>query len=257
METIHIRFDELTAMASKHNCLEPATNRFNFDDSSAEFTSTPSKEDLDNLFEPMYEEYFERSPEVSINSAAQTTLNNEDTPSSSSIIVEDNEASSLDLDGNTLITPYNSLMFEEAESSSTAANPSNMHEFNQGLDVWELVPRLAYRNIIEVKWLWKNKTNTENTMIRKKSHFVAKGYRQEEGIDFEESFAPLARLEVARILELKQRYFEDYYSDNQYAVSIKEDTAYLCLHSPKTTKETRSNTPYPGKAIRRIQAIWE
>ncbi|GJR16108.1 putative ribonuclease H-like domain-containing protein [Tanacetum coccineum] len=36
-----------------------------------------------------------------------------------------------------------------------------------------------------------------------------------------------------------------YYSDKQYAVSIKEDTAYLCLHSPKTTKETRSNTPYP------------
>ncbi|GKA68774.1 DNA helicase [Tanacetum coccineum] len=36
-----------------------------------------------------------------------------------------------------------------------------------------------------------------------------------------------------------------YCSDNQYAISIKEDTAYLCLHSPKTTKETRSNTPYP------------
>ncbi|GJQ94913.1 hypothetical protein Tco_0006052 [Tanacetum coccineum] len=46
-----------------------------------------------------------------------------------------------------------------------------------------------------------------------------------------------------------------YCSEDQYAVSIKEDTAYLCLHSPKTTKETRSNTPYPGKAIRRIQAI--
>ncbi|GJU67061.1 hypothetical protein Tco_1253320 [Tanacetum coccineum] len=61
----------------------------------------------------------------------------------------------------------------------------------------------------------------------------------------------------ARILELKQRYFEDYYSKDQYAVSIKEDTAYLCLHSPKTSKTTRSNTPYPGKAIRRIQAIWE
>ncbi|GJT66841.1 hypothetical protein Tco_1018321 [Tanacetum coccineum] len=37
---------------------------------------------------------------------------------------------------------------------------------------------------------------------------------------------------------LKRRYFEDYCSDNQYAVSIKEDTAYLCLRSPKTTKET-------------------
>ncbi|GKD31947.1 hypothetical protein Tco_1242725 [Tanacetum coccineum] len=41
-------------------------------------------------------------------------------------------------------------------------------------------------------------------------------------------------------MELKRRYFEDYCSDNQYAVSIKEDTAYLCLHSPKTTKETRA-----------------
>ncbi|GJY48203.1 heat stress transcription factor B-4-like protein [Tanacetum coccineum] len=38
---------------------------------------------------------------------------------------------------------------------------------------------------------------------------------------------------------------QDYCSDNQYAVSIKEDTAYLCPHSPKTTKETRSNAPYP------------
>ncbi|GJX40872.1 hypothetical protein Tco_0255862 [Tanacetum coccineum] len=43
------------------------------------------------------------------------------------------------------------------------------------------------------------------------------------------------------------RIFEDYCSDNQYAISIKEDTAYLCLHSPKTTKETRSNTPYQKK----------
>ncbi|GKE29451.1 DNA helicase, partial [Tanacetum coccineum] len=44
----------------------------------------------------------------------------------------------------------------------------------------------------------------------------------------------------ARILELKRRYFEEYYSENQYAVSIKEDTAYSCLHSPNTTKETSS-----------------
>ncbi|GJU15723.1 hypothetical protein Tco_1143689 [Tanacetum coccineum] len=42
------------------------------------------------------------------------------------------------------------------------------------------------------------------------------------------------------ILELKRIYFEDYYSDNQYAVSIKEDMAYPCLHSPKPTKETSS-----------------
>ncbi|GJV00451.1 retrovirus-related pol polyprotein from transposon TNT 1-94 [Tanacetum coccineum] len=93
METIHVKFNELTTIASEHNCLKPGTNRFQDNVSSAEDTSIPKKEDLDNFFVPMYEEYFKkRSPKVSINSAAQTTLNNQDTPSSSSIIVEDNEA---------------------------------------------------------------------------------------------------------------------------------------------------------------------
>nr|GEV06052.1 putative reverse transcriptase domain-containing protein [Tanacetum cinerariifolium] len=44
----------------------------------------------------------------------------------------------------------------------------------------------------------------------------------------------------ARILVLKQRYFEDYYSDYQYAVSVKEDMAYPYLHLPNTTKERSS-----------------
>ncbi|GJW88715.1 ribonuclease H-like domain-containing protein [Tanacetum coccineum] len=60
---------------------------------STEFTSIPSKEDLDNLFHQIYEEYFEKSSlEVSINFAVQTALYNNETPSSSSIIVKDNEA---------------------------------------------------------------------------------------------------------------------------------------------------------------------
>ncbi|GJZ99425.1 retrovirus-related pol polyprotein from transposon TNT 1-94 [Tanacetum coccineum] len=148
METIHVKFNELTAMASKHNCLEPETNRFNNDDSSADYTSIPSKEDLDHLFGPMYEEYFKkRSPEVFVNSAPQPTPNKDDTPSSSSIIVEDQKASpvvssskehlspissdaavesvqkdSTDFDGNTLFTPYDSPTFEEAKSSSIAVN---------------------------------------------------------------------------------------------------------------------------------------
>ncbi|GJV25333.1 hypothetical protein Tco_1378028 [Tanacetum coccineum] len=47
----------------------------------------------------------------------------------------------------------------------------------------------------------------------------------------------------ARILELKQRHFEDYYSDIQYAVSIKEDTAYLCLYFTKYHAGNKINTP--------------
>ncbi|GJR71267.1 retrovirus-related pol polyprotein from transposon TNT 1-94 [Tanacetum coccineum] len=50
-----------------------------------------------------------------------------------------------------------------------------------------------------MKWLWKNKRDEENTVIRNKACPVAKGYNQREGIDFEESFAPVARLEVVQL----------------------------------------------------------
>ncbi|GJU57431.1 retrovirus-related pol polyprotein from transposon TNT 1-94 [Tanacetum coccineum] len=67
------------------------------------------------------------------------------------------------------------------------------------LDVWELVECPIGRNIIAVKWIWKNKTDAENMVIRNKSRLVAKGYGQEEGTNFEESFALVARLEAVRI----------------------------------------------------------
>ncbi|GKB41282.1 hypothetical protein Tco_0886224 [Tanacetum coccineum] len=51
----------------------------------------------------------------------------------------------------------------------------------------------------------------------------------------------------ARILELKTKTFEDYYFDIQYAISIKEDMAYLYLHFTKDHKGSRINMPYPEK----------
>ncbi|GKA73762.1 retrovirus-related pol polyprotein from transposon TNT 1-94 [Tanacetum coccineum] len=66
------------------------------------------------------------------------------------------------------------------------------------LNVWELVGCLIIRNTIPVK-IWKNKIDAKNTVIQNKSRLVSKGYGQEEGIDFEESFAPVARLEAVRI----------------------------------------------------------
>ncbi|GKA17768.1 retrovirus-related pol polyprotein from transposon TNT 1-94 [Tanacetum coccineum] len=93
METIHVKFDELTAMASEHDCLEPVLQRFNNNTSSADTMNTPSKEDLDNLFGLMFEEYFEkRSFDTPINSAAQSTQFHKDSPSTSSIIVDAHEA---------------------------------------------------------------------------------------------------------------------------------------------------------------------
>ncbi|GKC01735.1 retrovirus-related pol polyprotein from transposon TNT 1-94 [Tanacetum coccineum] len=56
-----------------------------------------------------------------------------------------------------------------------------------------------YSSVITVKWLGKNKSDAENIVIWNKSRLMAKGYKQEEGINFEESFAPVARLEAVRM----------------------------------------------------------
>nr|GEU52433.1 Gag-Pol polyprotein [Tanacetum cinerariifolium] len=75
-----------------------------------------------------------------------------------------------------------------ADSAWIEAMQEELHQFDQ-LDVWELVDRPLYKYITNIKWLWKNKRDEENTVIRNKSHLVAKGYSQQEGIDFEESFS--------------------------------------------------------------------
>ncbi|GJT37892.1 retrovirus-related pol polyprotein from transposon TNT 1-94 [Tanacetum coccineum] len=95
MEPIHVKFDELTVMASEHDCLEPELQRFINHNSSAETMNTPSKEDLDNLFGLMYEEYFEKKfSDTPINSATQPTQIHEDSHSTSLIIVDEHEAPS-------------------------------------------------------------------------------------------------------------------------------------------------------------------
>ena len=74
-----------------------------------------------------------------------------------------------------------------------------LHQFIRN-DVWELVPRLKDVNVIGTKWIFKNKSNENGTVIRNKSRLVAEGYTQVEGVVFDETFAPVARLESIRIL---------------------------------------------------------
>ncbi|GKF62140.1 retrovirus-related pol polyprotein from transposon TNT 1-94, partial [Tanacetum coccineum] len=70
-----------------------------------------------------------------------------------------------------------------------------LHQFDR-LKVWELVDKPFGKMIIKLKWLWKNKKDEDQSVIRNKAWLVAKGYAQEEGIDFEESFVQVARLEA-------------------------------------------------------------
>nr|GEU52239.1 copia protein [Tanacetum cinerariifolium] len=78
------------------------------------------------------------------------------------------------------------------------AMQEELNEFER-LEVWELVPRLAKVMVITLKWIYKVKLDELGGILKNKACLVARGYRQEEGIDFEESFASVARLEAIRI----------------------------------------------------------
>ncbi|GJV57298.1 retrovirus-related pol polyprotein from transposon TNT 1-94 [Tanacetum coccineum] len=67
------------------------------------------------------------------------------------------------------------------------------------IDVWELVHYTNNIKLLTLKWLFKNKFGEENTVIRNKARLVVRGYCQEEGIDFQESFALVARMKAITI----------------------------------------------------------
>nr|GFC82946.1 hypothetical protein [Tanacetum cinerariifolium] len=75
------------------------------------------------------------------------------------------------------------------------AMQEELNEFKR-LEVWELVPRRDKVMVITLKWIYKVKLDELGGILKNKARFVTRGYRQEEGIDFEESFASVARLEA-------------------------------------------------------------
>ncbi|GKB05604.1 retrovirus-related pol polyprotein from transposon TNT 1-94 [Tanacetum coccineum] len=65
--------------------------------------------------------------------------------------------------------------------------------------VWTLVDLPYGKNAIGTKWVYKNKKDERGIVVRKKARLVAQGYKQEEGIDYDEVFAPVARTEAIRL----------------------------------------------------------
>ncbi|GJU68326.1 retrovirus-related pol polyprotein from transposon TNT 1-94 [Tanacetum coccineum] len=97
----------------------------------------------------------------------------------------------------TSVEPKN---FKQAmtEPSWIDAMQEEIHEFER-LQVWELVSCPDKVLLIKLKWIYKVKTDEFGGVLKNKARLVAQGFRQEEGIDFEESFAPVARIEAIRI----------------------------------------------------------
>ena len=85
------------------------------------------------------------------------------------------------------------------DESWTNAMQEELEQFSRN-DVWTLVPRPSHVNVIGTKWIFKNKSDEFGTIVRNKARLVAQGYTQIEGVDFDETFAPVARLESIRLL---------------------------------------------------------
>ncbi|KAM0978655.1 hypothetical protein FF1_014600 [Malus domestica] len=67
-------------------------------------------------------------------------------------------------------------------------------------DTWELVKRPFDKPVIGVKWVYNTKLNLDGSVQKNKARLVAKGYSQKPEVDFNETFAPMARLDTIRTL---------------------------------------------------------
>ncbi|GJX11142.1 retrovirus-related pol polyprotein from transposon TNT 1-94 [Tanacetum coccineum] len=145
----------------------------------------PTKNDWDLLFQPMFDEYFNPPPSVVSPVLVVAALRPADPtglPLSTSI-----DQAALFASTSSTIQETQSLVISE-----------EIHEFER-LDVWELVPCQDLAMIIKLKWIFKVKQDGFGGVLKNKARLVAIGYCQEEGIDFEESFAPVARIEAIKI----------------------------------------------------------
>nr|GEY77586.1 retrovirus-related Pol polyprotein from transposon TNT 1-94 [Tanacetum cinerariifolium] len=179
---------------------------------------TPTNKELEILFQPTFDEYFE-PPTVNrlVPPAHAAQVLDNPTGLSVSIFVDQDapstshSPSSLDpqssfvhqgvADSNSfkvnLFAPtdncfYNSVLSKVEPKTSNCwfeAMQEEIHEFDR-LQVWELVPPLDCAMIIALKWIYKVKLDEYGDVLKNKARLVAKGYREEEGIDREESFVP-------------------------------------------------------------------
>jgi hypothetical protein len=118
---------------------------------------------------------------------------------------------------------------------------------------WHLVPR-PNQNVVGTKWVFRNKQDEHGVVTRNKARLVAKGYSQVEGLDFDETYAPVARLEPIRILLTYATYhgFKLYQMDVKSAFlngPIKEE---VYVEQPRGFEDSE----YPNHVYKLSKAIY-
>ncbi|GJW32870.1 putative ribonuclease H-like domain-containing protein, partial [Tanacetum coccineum] len=120
--------------------------------------------------------------------------------------------------------------------------------------VWILVDLPYGKKAIETKWVYRNKKDERGVVVRNKARLVARGHRQEEGIDYDEVFAPVARIEVIRIF----LSFASYMGFIVYQMDVKSAFLY-----DKSNEEVYVSQPpgfidpkYPKKVYKVVKALY-
>ncbi|GJY60698.1 copia protein [Tanacetum coccineum] len=145
----------------------------------------------------------------------------------------------------------------KGSSKRTRDEPESDNSNKQKIDEHELVPRPDKVMVITLKWIYKVKLDELGGILKNKARLVAHGYRQEEGIDFEESFALVARHEAIRIfltfdahmnmivyeMDVKMAFFNDIirekvYVSNRTGLHISQDPRGIFLNQSKYALES-------------------
>nr|GEY73975.1 retrovirus-related Pol polyprotein from transposon TNT 1-94 [Tanacetum cinerariifolium] len=202
IETIHVDFDKLTAMASEHSSLEPTLHEMNPATISSGFVPNPPSStsfappliiDWDLLFQPIFDELLNPSPSVDLPASKIITLIAKVVASEPVESTSSPSSTTINPDAPSAIKPKT---YKDALTQACwiEAMQGELNEFKR-LEVWELLPR-PDKVFITLKWIYNVKLDELGGILKNKARLVARGYRQEEGIDFDESFAPVDILDA-------------------------------------------------------------
>ncbi|KAI3735401.1 hypothetical protein L6452_14897 [Arctium lappa] len=121
-------------------------------------------------------------------------------------------------------------------------------------DVWDLVDLPKGHRAIGTKWIFRNKKDESGILIRNKARLVAQGYTQEEGIDYEEVFAPVARVEAIRLFLAYASFmkFKVYQMDvkSAFLYGTIDEEVYVC--QPPGFE----NPSYPDRVYKLKKALY-
>ncbi|KAI3691993.1 hypothetical protein L6452_31797 [Arctium lappa] len=121
-------------------------------------------------------------------------------------------------------------------------------------DVWDLVDLPKGHRAIGTKWIFRNKRDERGIVIRNKARLVAQGYTQEEGIDYEEVFAPVARIEAIRLFLA----YASYMNFKVYQMDVKSDFLYGSIEEEVYVCQPPGfeNPSYPDRVYKLKKALY-